>query len=315
MEIKESILETLHELNDEEKLGMKGDSISDYFSLERSQNIILKNKLFTTDNAIHLRKHTRFIQVPLHSHDYVECAYVISGTISHIIDSKRLDMYAGELLLINEGARHEVLPCSENDIGINFIIKPSFLQDILIHCSEDSTFSDFIIHNYINHSTSKDYYVFRDVSCDLKSMLALIINHYYTNDSQEKINLLFTYVLAELLTTHMPKNQRNSSYDTDYIIFKTKKYINREYAHGSLEELSKILNISYSHLSTCIKKELGNSFKQLQQVKRLEMAMHLITKSNMPIKEIAHMIGYENMTFFYKLFKQQYNSNPYHFRK
>lgn len=315
MEIKESIIKTLHELNDEEILGLKGSSISDYFSLERSQYIILKNRLFTTDKAIHLRKHTRFIPVPLHSHDYVECAYVISGQISHVIDDQTLVMNSGEILLINQSAKHEVLPCSENDIGMNFIIKPSFLQDILIHCSEDSSFSDFIIHNYINHTNSKDYYIFRNISDDIKSLIALIINHYYANDSQEKINLLFTYVLAELLTSHMTKSQRGASYDTDYIILQTKKYISREYAHGTLEELSKLLNISYSHLSTCIKKELGSSFKQLQQVKRLEMAMHLITKSNMPIKEIAHMIGYENMTFFYKLFKLQYGGNPYQFRK
>lgn len=315
MEILETIMSMLYELNNEEIEGVNSEKLSDYFLNENSHYMILQNKLFTNNHAIHLRKHTRLVSVPLHKHDYVECSYIIQGSITHIIDKKEIILNTGDLIIINQGCAHEITKCTKEDIAINFIIKPNFLKQMLTHCSDNQEFSDFIIRNYINQNATHNHYVFNNVNVDLRSIINRIINHYFSNDSPEKVNLLFTYLLTELLTNHLQCEKESSVNGMDYIFMFTKRYINKEYASASLEELSTLLNISYSHLSTSIKRESGLSFKQLLLKKRLEVAMDLVVGSSVPIKEIAHLIGYENMTFFYRIFKEQYGANPYEFRK
>lgn len=313
MEINKAILDELYTINDEENQKNTTNLTSDYFIKNNSNFIILKNKLLTTDSAIHLRKHPRFISYPLHSHEYVECTYIISGSVTHIINGQTLVLNKGDFVLFNEKSAHEILACSENDIAMNFITKPAFIKQLLKASSENDDFSQFITRNYIN-SSQKTYFLFKDIPQDIKSILHLIINHYFSNDLQETINVLFIYVLIELFTKHLLSVEHNSPYDTGYLVLYTKKYIEKEYYNGNLETLSNLLSTNYSYLSSCIKKELGFSFKQLQQQKRLEVALRLIEKSTIPIKEVAYMVGYENMTFFYKIFKQQYGSNPNAFR-
>lgn len=316
MEINDTILRQLYAFSDEEKQLSKLSLNENYFKDSTNNNlIILRDNLFTSDKSVQLRKHTRFISFPLHSHDYIECSYIISGSVTHILDGNEIVLEEGDMIILNVKSSHEILKCQYNDLAINFIISPSFLKEILTYSSENDKFSNFIIRNYFNKDNNKEYYIFRDINKTLKDVLSLIINHYYNNDSQEKINLLFTYILIDLFTNHIPDIENNTAFCSDYIISRTTLYIEKNYVNGSLFELSEILNVNYSYLSQRIKSEFNYSFKQLIQIKRLEVAMKLIVASDIPIKEIAQLVGYENTSYFYKIFFNFYHETPNFFRK
>lgn len=309
MEIKESILTTLYEINEEEKQKNEEILTSSYFVKENNNFIILKNKILTTDHAIHLRKHPRFIDYPEHTHEYIECSYVISGTITHIIEEKEYILTAGDFIVFAKDAKHAIRKCEINDIAMNFIVKPQFLKKIIDASSNDTNLSSFLLDSLLL-SNKQTFFIFEQISQDLKSQVNTIINHYFSNQLSQSINLLFTYILIELFTKNLNKNILIN----EQLILYTKEYIENEYLTGDLETLSKQLNTNYSYLSSCIKKEFGLSFKQLLQKKRLAMALKLIQQTKIPIKEIAFMVGYENMTFFYRIFKQEYHKNPNSFR-
>lgn len=313
MKIKDDILEELYTINDEENHKNNTNLTSDFFIKENNNFIILKNKLLTTDKAIHLRKHPRFVDYPSHGHAYIECAYVISGSVTHVIDGKEVVVNAGDFMVFTTRTVHAIKACSTNDIAINFIVKPVFISQMLEMCSASIDLSHFIVHTQLENP-KHHYYHFKNIPDNLKDIVHTIINHYFSNDLPEGIHLLFAYLLVELFTKNLVLDHTHSVYDTEYLMLYTKQYIEKEYYNGSLETLSNLLNTNYSYLSSCIKKEFGYSFKQLQQQKRLDVALTLIQKSSLPIKEIAFMVGYENMTFFYKIFKQQYTKNPNAFR-
>ena len=77
-----------------------------------------------------MRPHTRFAPFPLHSHNYIEMMYVFSGSISHIIDGIGITLEKGDLLILNPASRHEILTAGADDIGVNFIILPEFLNSV-----------------------------------------------------------------------------------------------------------------------------------------------------------------------------------------
>lgn len=77
---------------------------------------------------IAVRTHTRFVHFPAHKHNFVEVLYVCEGSLTNIIDGKKVIVNKGELLFLNQFTKHEILKAGQNDIAINFMVLPEFLM-------------------------------------------------------------------------------------------------------------------------------------------------------------------------------------------
>ncbi len=86
---------------------------------------------FFKDNYIHIEKQTRFTKIPLHSHGFIELIYIYQGKMHQKINEESLTLGKGEILLINQFARHEIEAAGQNDIIINFIIKTEFFGRLM----------------------------------------------------------------------------------------------------------------------------------------------------------------------------------------
>lgn len=96
----------------------------------------------------------------------------------------------------------------------------------------------------------------------------------------------------------------------DYIEF-VKKYIRVNYMEEiKLNELAEILNLSRSYLSTLFKKEVGISFTEYLIDFRLNRAIEILAKDNLPLHSVAEMVGYSNYAQFSKIFKKQKGVAP-----
>ncbi|MDR2386553.1 MAG: helix-turn-helix domain-containing protein [Deltaproteobacteria bacterium] len=69
------------------------------------------------------------------------------------------------------------------------------------------------------------------------------------------------------------------------------------------------------YLSKVIKKRLGNSYKSLLQRRRLEESARLLTQTPMPVEAVVAAVGYENDSYFHRIFRQCYGLTPHDFRK
>lgn len=96
----------------------------------------------------------------------------------------------------------------------------------------------------------------------------------------------------------------------DYIDF-VKKYIHLNYMEDiNLFEISKILNLSRSYLSTLFKKEMGLSFTEYLIDFRLNRAIEILNNENLPLNIVAEMVGYPNYSQFSKIFKKHKGVSP-----
>ncbi|UKI38518.1 MAG: hypothetical protein L6V93_04080 [Clostridiales bacterium] len=48
------------------------------------------------------------------------------GETTHIVNGRKIVLREGELLFLGQNASQEILPASEDDIAVNFIILPDF---------------------------------------------------------------------------------------------------------------------------------------------------------------------------------------------
>jgi AraC-like DNA-binding protein len=93
------------------------------------------------------------------------------------------------------------------------------------------------------------------------------------------------------------------------------KYIEENYQHPiSIDEIADVCNFSSSHFMKYFKKVMGTSFTDYLNEYRLSMASRLLLSSSDNILEIAAECGYDNLSYFNRLFKKKYGVTPSAYR-
>lgn len=316
--IKE-IHDKLLSLTEEELKILSGEnSVNKSIYTDDGKFIIDSNKLLANGELIDIRKHTRFINFPSHKHNYIEFNYVYQGKLTQIIDNKEITLQKGELIFLNQHITHEIQASREEDIIINFIIRPEFFDYIMTLLDNENIISKFLLTTlYTNYDEGEYLYFKVSERGYIQDLVEKIITELYTPSIMSKATIK---LLVGLLIVELVKNSQDIEiYSVDnyekLLIIQSLKYIEEFYNNATLFELSEKLNQPDYKISKLIKKHTKMTFKELLQEKKLSKAIELIKSTNYSIVEIKELIGYENPTYFYKIFKEKFGMTPREYRK
>lgn len=318
--LSEKILEELICFTEEEINYLNGNKeVDKSIYLNDYSSIVDYQKLFWyKEQEISVSKHARFCVYPPHKHNFLELMYVYSGEMTHIIENKKITLYEGELLLLNQNVEHSVLFCNENDIIFNFIIKLEYLEFLPHISQEKSILFDFIYSCLYSNENIGEYIIFR-IRHDpfVKECIDNIITNIYTPHihNELELKLLVGLLLTELMK--QPKNieiYKTQSYEKK-IVNSILEYILNNYQEGSLTKLSEMIHQPTYKICRLVKENTGQTFKQLIQEERMKQTVHLLKNTELSISQVMVEVGYENITYFYKLFKQKYKMTPYQLRE
>ena len=96
----------------------------------------------------------------------------------------------------------------------------------------------------------------------------------------------------------------------DYVEF-VMQYITANYMNPiSLEDLAKVAHVSLSHLSTLFTKEVGISFKSYLVKYRIQKALDILDEKDIPLFQVAEIVGYKDYAQFSKMFKKVTGKSP-----
>ncbi len=82
----------------------------------------------------------------------------------------------------------------------------------------------------------------------------------------------------------------------------------------TVKEISEFFNYNEKYLGKLFKKHSGLSVKEYINTKRLRLAEQLLASTNLSVTEISAKSGFNNVTYFNRLFKKQYNLSPRDYR-
>ena len=277
--------------------------------LVEGRNFLGSEKLIT------VRADTSTDGFPEHTHDYIEIVYMCQGKTEHIVNGEKVLLAQGDFLFLSQNSKQINLPSGKDDIAVNFIVHPDFLKQILAMLGEKETMIHRFIIECLTGDTGKATFLH---FCASKSPAVqnlvenMIWNHLYETSYSDKINEL----TMSLLLIHLMNNVEDISYNGsgNPLVFRMLDYIENHYADGSLMELSRLTFYDVNALSKQIKRLTGKNYTQFLQEKRISKACSLLRNTHMGIKEIAQQVGYDNISYFHRLFSKACGMSPKKYR-
>ncbi|WP_306352663.1 helix-turn-helix domain-containing protein [Flavobacterium sp. '19STA2R22 D10 B1'] len=260
----------------------------------------------------HLEHYHKSISVP-HKHNFFVTVLFTKGSGVHEIDFNAYPIQPGSVFMLNPGQTHHWEFSADTD-GYIFLHSQSFY---------DLYFSHQSIHNF------PFFYSTQNPPC------------LYLKDHEiEKTTILFQNILAEFNSDQVLKNQKLCSLtDITYIeltrlyldeqLPKLVKFNNYSDKLQKLEELieehfitekspsqyADWMNMSPKHLNRITKTLLGKTTSELITERVLLEAKRLLIHSKNSFTNIALTLGYDDYSYFSKLFKNKCNETPSEFSK
>ncbi|RAP78352.1 AraC family transcriptional regulator [Paenibacillus montanisoli] len=271
---------------------------------------------------------TRTVQGSIreHGHEFVELVYVVRGKGMHVFEGTHYEVHAGDVFIINPGETHayEVEKDEQMEI-INCLFMPSFIPDALLAELEITGSMDyFYVHPFLkqevrfNHRLNLHGQDAAHVLLLLENMIREMNGRSIGHTTLIRLQLIELLVLLSRYYTLMHQQRVHPSprqMEREMTVKRIYGYLERNYEKQiTLQSLSSLFNVSIRQLNRLMQEEYNRSvFEALHEV-RIERAKHLLLDTDEKVIVIATMVGYEDQSFFNRLFLRHVGCSPSQYR-
>lgn len=269
---------------------------------------------FPEGRRIVLHRHPCGVGVCVNSREYVELVYMCRGDSRQRIGTMDVTLAEGELLLLGQNTPQELLPLDEDALAVSFFIKPELFGDILSFLgTEETPLREFVLR-CLGQETPYGYLHFhvsdvKPIQNLMENLLLHLLEHPYSRWAipMYTVGLLFVQLLEESDRLTMGIREQQA-------ILGVLRYLETNYAGGSLTDAAAMLHCDVAWLSREIKRRTGRTYTELLQERRLRQAAWLLEHTRQRISDIALSVGYENVSYFHRIFQKRFGLSPKKYR-
>lgn len=257
-----------------------------------------------------------FSQFPLHYHGEVELIHVSEGKGVITINLKPYVVTAGTIAFISPGILHSM----EQFQGQPFVYRNIIfdLKMVLSYISDEST-----LNTLLPIIANKLYF---PVIIDKQNPLNTLLTVYINTMQQIHDTRLPGYELAIkaqiMLMIYLLTSNNLMLTDKYYLkssVSKLKKvltYISGHYEESiSIQDAASVYGSSPSDFMRFFKNTTGSSFIHYLNDYRLNIAQEQLLTTSCSILEIAVNAGFNNLSYFNRMFKNKFHESPSSYRK
>ena len=246
--------------------------------------------------------------------EYPELLYLCRGCARYRIGGTEVTVREGELLLLGQNTPLEPLDGGSDPLDVSFFIKPEFFGDILSFLgSEQTPLREFVLR-CLGQETPYGYLHFHVAGIrPIENLLENLLLHLLESPDSRRaiplytVGLLFVHLLEESDRLTMGIREQQS-------ILGVLRYLENNYAGGSLTEAAQLLHCDVTWLSREIKRRTGRTYTELLQERRLQQAAWLLEHTRQRVSDIAVSVGYENISYFHRIFQKRFGLSPKKYR-
>jgi AraC family cel operon transcriptional repressor len=246
-------------------------------------------------------------------HDFYEIALVTDGSLRFTMGERILNLPAGSLLWVRPGDVHsKALP--ETSAHINLAFPAGTVNNLFEFLYDKKTFHTMMSRPYCPPV------VLSPVECRALQQKLTSLSM-IPPDMKAKIRTQLRLLLAEMLNSYLVESFRREKEEAERI---SPPLWLRE-ALADLERLSnlaagtdflrKSTGKTKEHICRSFRKYLNSTPSDYIYTLRLNYVANMLIHSGREILDLAYEAGFENISYFYKKFKQAFHVSPRKFRE
>ena len=255
-----------------------------------------------------------------HRHDYYELMYVLSGSLCQQVDDQWITMKTNDMLLLDMNTVHTE-QIADSALVQYLQIPRSVIEGIL---REEGLSGDLM--NFFSMPQQKRgkklrhvLFVHRHEGTKIRDLLMHMILQREGNRPGSRY-IIYGLLIQLLYAMEQGKEYRNSYYSKeadgeDSLYNQLCQYLEDHHWSASPEELERDLHYSPSYLNKVMRKSTDRSITEYCVEKRLEKAAELLYYTDLSVNDVITQCGYQNKTYFYRVFRNKYGVSPMEFRK
>lgn len=284
------------------------------FECKDVEGFVMSKKAFFRRGNIHISKHNRYADMVAHSHDFIEINYMYSGRCIQVINGEEIVLEVGDVCLLDQNIKHSIKALEEDDILINILLKSETVNTEILQkmASARSIVTEFLLFASQEWNSHTQFLVFKAHKNErIQEIIKNILLEYFSESlySMEIIQLTLPLLFMELVRSYS-EDVYCYREDGNKVIVDALKKIEEQYKSITLGELAAQLGFNKNYLGNLLKKETGQTFSKLVLKQRLLNAYSLVMNTNYSMEEITNKVGLSSTSYFFKIFKEQFNENP-----
>jgi len=285
-----------------------------------------ENFPMSTDDLVYFSNGYLTPGAELHTSRYFQIFYVVQGSAFGIYDDDVIPIKTGDLIIINPNtmrvARHE----EENYFKNPFIyyalcFTPEFLGIRTdIPSASEAANNSYALYTFFNNYL-KDTPYLRLSGSELSSAGEIFNKAYFEYKSKKKgyVEMIRNYIIQLLITGFRSVDSSSKSHieqKNSHIVNYICEYIKKNYStHLSVQDLADMVYLNRDYLGRIFRKHTGKTISEMIQEIRIERACAMLINTTRTNGDIAAACGFDDMKFFYKVFKKQMGVLPKEYRK
>lgn len=245
--------------------------------------------------------------VKMHTHDYYEFFLVTEGDLDHEVNGKIQKLQKGDLVFVRDFDIHRLVPSPKRFTWINVNFSMRTFNDIL-------QFLDFPELKKTLLSPELPPVVrlspVQAERCIKKTKV--MENIAKKNNSFFKLEV--RKQLLHIFSTFFLKNDKRNFLPEwlDTLCVKMRDFENFSVGASRMYELNPK---SKSHLIKSMQQYLNTTVSDFINEQRVNFATEQLINTNLPVIDIALDCGFNNVNYFYRLFKKVHGDTPHSYRK
>lgn len=287
-----------------------------------TDNSVIHASLCPTPEPFHYNRSFQSGELTqLHTHNYIELAYVADGVFRQRILGKDIVFTRGDLCLIDKNCLHQDFLLDTPATILFLGIANEMFTEIMDENVTTQKIISFLQSALMEAKDVQQFLHFRPgpgAGTEIESCLTLLLRELFEYNVGSRyickgLLLRIFRIMSSKYDFFLSREQRKTM---NWIIFEeVTDYIRRNYAHVTIEDLVCEFHFQEDYFNRLIKSKTGMTYSKYVQQIRLEHAERLLLGSGKTIDEIARMVGYQNKGYFYEIFQKKYGMTPSKYRE
>lgn len=255
-----------------------------------------------------------------HWHEDIELIYIVKGQAYVTCEEEQILAVQGDIVFINQAVRHFITPTNpEGCIFRSIIVHPSFIFGFG-QLEMEKKYITPVLHD----TTLKYLHITPDNSSyeAFRSPIVEIINQNAEKpigfELISKASILCIWKeLFSFVTQNTPVSTKKIAAQDEQRVKLAILYIQEHYMESiTLDDIADSILVSKSECCRCFKRTLNiTPFEYLMKYRILESTKKMHQKTIESISEIASSVGFNNTSYYNKIFKKYMNCTPTEYRR